>query len=105
MNNKLLQYNIKTRLKSQGKELKDLYEMLGINKSSYHSRVSGNITIESLNEIAVALGCRVPELLIDPCEQIVLKEDCASDEPVITNLIECPKCGTKMYVQAIKDLK
>lgn len=102
--NQLLQHNIKKILRSQGKELKDLYVILGISKSSYHSRVSGNITINNLQQIASALGCRVVELLIDPCEQIVPTE-CVDDDPVVTNLIECPNCKTKLYFHEIKDLK
>lgn len=103
--NDTIRYNIKKILRSQGREQQDLYGILGISKQAFHARVSGNVTIGALQQIADAIGCRVVELLIDPCEQIVFKEDCTSDEPVITNLIECPNCGTKMYVQPIKDLK
>lgn len=102
--NNLIQHNIKKILRSQDKELKDLYVILGISRSSYYSRVTGNITINNLQQIADALGCRVVDLLIEPCEQIVPTE-CVESEPVINNLIECPNCGTKMYVSAIKDLK
>jgi hypothetical protein len=81
-----------------------LSEQLGITRQSLHRRLSNNPTLSTLNEIADALGCRVVDLLIEPCEQIV-PTDCANNEPVITNLIECPNCGTKMYVSAVKDLK
>lgn len=102
--NKILQHNIKKYLRNQGKELKDLYKMLGISKSSYHSRVSGNFSRDSIQEIADALGCSVPELLIEPCKKIV-DVDCANEEPVVTNLIECPNCGQKLFVHAINDIK
>lgn len=102
--NQTLQHNIKKQLRKQGKELKDLYEMLGISRSSYYSRVTGNFSRDSIQEIADALGCSVPELLLDPCKKIV-DADCANNEPVITNLIECPNCKQKLYVHAITDLK
>lgn len=102
--NDIIRHNIKKILRSQGREQQDLYLILGISKQAFHARVSGNLTIGALQEIADALGCRVVELLIEPCEQIV-PADCANNEPVITNLIECPNCGMKMYVSAVKDIK
>lgn len=102
--NNLIQHNIKKILRSQDKELKDLYVILGISRSSYYSRVTGNITINNLQQIADALGCRVVDLLIEPCEQIV-SADCANNEPIISNLIECPNCKQKLYVHAINDIK
>ena len=102
--NNLIRLNIKKILRSQGREQQDLYDILGISKQAFYARVSGNVTINGLKQIADALGCRVVDLLIEPCEQIVPTE-CVDNEPVITNLIECPNCGTKMHVQAIKDIK
>lgn len=102
--NDTIRYNIKKILRSQGREQQDLYGILGISKQAFHARVSGNLTIGALQEIADALGCRVVELLIEPCEQIV-PADCVNDEPIITNLIECPNCKQKLYVHAINDLK
>ena len=99
-----IRYNIKKILRSQGREQQDLYGILGISKQAFHARVSGNLTIGALQEIADALGCRVVELLIEPCEQIV-DVDCANEEPVVTNLIECPNCGQKLFVHAINDKK
>ena len=102
--NNIIRLNIKKILRSQGREQRDLCDMLGISRQSFHARVSGNITIGNLQQIADALGCRVVDLLIEPCEQIV-PTDCANNEPVITNLIECPNCKTKLYVHEIKDIK
>ena len=82
----------------------NLCEALGIVRTSYFQRLQGNISLKTLTQIAEVLGCREAELLIEPCEQIV-PTDCANNEPIISNLIECPNCGTKMYVSAIKDLK
>jgi hypothetical protein len=82
----------------------NLCEALGIVRTSYFQRLQGNISLKTLTQIAEVLGCREAELLIEPCEQIV-PTDCANNEPIVTNLIECPNCGTKMYVSAIKDLK
>ena len=102
--NELLSANIKRKLREKGGDINSLSEQLGITRQSLHRRLNNNPTLSTLNEIADALGCRVVDLLIEPCEQIV-PTDCANNEPVITNLIECPNCGTKMYVSAIKDLK
>lgn len=102
--NELLSVNIKRKLREQGGDINSLSEQLGITRQSLHRRLSNNPTLSTLNEIADALGCRVVDLLIEPCEHIV-PTDCANNEPVITNLIECPNCGTKMYVSAVKDLK
>jgi DNA-binding Xre family transcriptional regulator len=102
--NELLSINIKRKLREQGGDINSLSEQLGITRQSLHRRLNNNPTLSTLNEIADALGCRVVDLLIEPCEQIV-PTDCANNEPVITNLIECPNCGTKMYVSAIRDIK
>jgi DNA-binding Xre family transcriptional regulator len=102
--NELLSVNIKRKLREKGGDINSLSEQLGITRQSLHRRLSNNPTLSTLNEIADALGCRVVDLLIEPCEQIV-PTDCANNEPVITNLIECPNCGMKMYVSAVKDLK
>ena len=102
--NEIIRYNINSRLRKKNMIVDNLCEALGIVRTSYFQRLQGNISIKTLDEIANVLGCRVAELLIEPCEQIV-PTDCTSDEPVITNLIECPNCGTKMHVQAIKDIK
>ena len=82
----------------------NLCEALGIVRTSYFQRLQGNISLKTLTQIAEVLGCREAELLIEPCEQIV-PLDCANEEPVITNLIECPNCKTKLYFHEIKDLK
>lgn len=102
--NELLSVNIKRKLREKGGDINSLSEQLGITRQSLHRRLSNNPTLATLQQIADALGCRVVDLLIEPCEQIV-PTDCANNEPVITNLIECPNCGTKMYVSAVKDLK
>jgi DNA-binding Xre family transcriptional regulator len=100
----ILDFNIKRILREQNKDLGMLCDELNISRQSMHKRINNNPTLATLQQIADALGCRVVDLLIEPDEQIV-STDCANNEPVITNLIECPNCGTKMYVSAIKDLK
>ena len=102
--NELLTANIKRKLREQGGDINSLSEQLGITRQSLYRRLINNPTLSTLNEIADALDCRVVDLLIEPCEQIV-PTDCANNEPVVTNLIECPNCGMKMYVSAVKDLK
>lgn len=100
----ILDVNIKRILREQNKDLGMLCDELSISRQSMHKRINKNPTWATMKEIADALGCRVPELLIEPDEEIVTKS-CTQNEPVIANLIECPNCGTKMYVSAIKDLK
>lgn len=104
MKKELFISNIKNKLREQGSDINSLSEQLGITRQSLHRRLNNNPTWSTMEEIADAIGCRLPELLIGPDEQIV-STDCTQNEPVITNLIECPNCGTKMYVSAIKDLK
>jgi lambda repressor-like predicted transcriptional regulator len=104
MKNELFIANIKEKLREQGGDINSLSAQLGITRQSLHRRLSNNPTWATMEEIADAIGCRLPELLIEPDEQIV-STDCANNEPVISNLIECPNCGTKMYVSAVKDLK
>jgi DNA-directed RNA polymerase subunit RPC12/RpoP len=82
----------------------NLCEALGIVRTSYFQRLQGNISLKTLTQIAEVLGCREAELLIEPCEQIV-PTDCANNEPIVTNLIECPNCGQKLFVHAINDIK
>lgn len=102
--NELLSVNIKRKLREKGGDINSLSEQLGITRQSLHRRLSNNPTLATLQQIADALGCRIVDLLIEPCEQIV-PTDCANNEPVISNLIECPNCGTKMVVSAVKDIK
>lgn len=102
--NELIKYNINCRLRDKNLIVDNLCDALGIARTSYFSRLRGNIGLSTLEQIAEFLSCRVVDLLIEPCEQIV-PTDCANDEPVISNLIECPNCGTKMVVSAVKDIK
>jgi DNA-binding Xre family transcriptional regulator len=102
--NEIIKYNINCRLRDKNLIVENFCDAIGITRSAYFARLRGNIGLATLEQIAEFLGCRVVDLLIEPCEQIV-PTDCANNEPVISNLIECPNCGMKMYVSAIKDLK
>ena len=102
--NELIKYNINKRCRELNITAQNICDSIGISRSSYFGRLQGNISLASLQDIANVLKCRVVDLLIEPCEQIV-PTDCANNEPVITNLIECPNCGTKMYVSAVKDIQ
>ena len=65
--NNILTNNIKRRLREKGKDFNALSEVLGITRQSLYRRLTNNPTLSTLTEIADALGCRVVDLLIDPC--------------------------------------
>ena len=100
----VLDSNIKRILREQNKDLGILCEELGISRQSMYKRINNNPTLATIEQIANHLGCTAPELLLEPCKKIV-DADCANNEPVITNLIECPNCKQKLYVHAITDIK
>lgn len=100
--NELIKYNINKRCRELNITTQHICDSIGISRSSYFGRLQGNISLASLQDIAKVLNCRVVDLLIEPCEQIV-PTDC--NEPVVTNLIECPNCGQKLYFHAINDIK
>ena len=61
----------------------DLAKRMGINRVSLYSVLSGNPTLDNINKLAAAIGVPVSELFEVPA----------------TDVITCPKCGTKFRME------
>lgn len=70
---------VKELLRQRGMTAKDLAAKIGISEGALSKSLSGNPTLERINEIASALGVEVSELFASS----------NSKEGVIT----CPHCG------------
>ena len=71
---------VKEILKRKGMTAKELAAKLGISEGALSKSLSGNPTLERIEQIASALGVPVSELFAAPKEGI----------------IHCPKCGTEI---------
>jgi len=71
---------IKEVLKSKRVTQKELALRLGVSEPVVSNSISGNPTLQTLNDIAKALNVRVSELI---------------DEQAI-DIINCPNCGAKL---------
>ena len=71
---------IKELLRSKGMTAKELAAKMGISEGALSKSLSGNPTLERIEEIASALGVEVSELFAAPKEGV----------------IHCPKCGTEI---------
>lgn len=71
---------VKELLKQKGMTAKDLAAKLNISEGALSKSLSGNPTLERINQIADALGVSVSELFDTPKEGV----------------IHCPNCGTKI---------
>ena len=73
---------IKDVLREKGVTQKDLASRLGISEPVVSVMVGGNPTLQTLNDIAKALGVRVSELIDEPASEYM----------------NCPHCGGKIKV-------
>lgn len=69
--------------KEKGLTMQDLSKRLDISYQAMYASVSGNPTMERLQQIADALGVHITDLF--------------EREP--ENIITCPKCGTKLEIK------
>lgn len=74
---------IKDLLKRKGMTAKELAAKIGISEGALSKSLSGNPTLERIEQIAAALGVEVSELFA----------------PKPSNTITCPKCGTVLEVK------
>ena len=74
---------LKDLLRRKGMTAKELAVKIGISECALSKSLSGNPTLERIEQIAAALGVSVPELFA----------------PQPTNTITCPKCGTVLEVK------
>lgn len=75
---------IKDLLKRKGMTAKELAVKIGISEGALSKSLSGNPTLERLEEIAAALGISVPELFSAPKEGTII----------------CPHCGKPIQFAA-----
>lgn len=75
---------LKELLKRKGMTAKDLALKIGISEGALSKSISGNPTLERIEEIAVALGVSPAELFEAPKE----------------GAITCPHCGKSITIKA-----
>ena len=74
---------LKDLLRRKGMTAKELAVKIGISEGALSKSLSGNPTLERIEQIATALGVSVPELFA----------------PQPTNTITCPHCGKIIKVE------
>lgn len=74
---------LKDLLRRKGMTAKELAVKIGISEGALSKSLSGNPTLERIEQIANALGVSVPELFA----------------PQPTNTITCPHCGKLIKVE------
>ena len=71
-------------LKSKHLSKIDVSKRMGISRVSLYSILSGNPTLDNLNKLASALGVPITDLFEQP----------------LTDVMICPKCGTKFKMES-----
>ncbi|WP_455954547.1 helix-turn-helix domain-containing protein [Alistipes finegoldii] len=74
---------LKDLLRRKGMTAKELAVKIGISEGALSKSLSGNPTLERIEQIANALGVSIPELFA----------------PQPTNTITCPHCGKLIKVE------
>lgn len=75
--------NVKRICKQKGISQAELAERLGISPSALNQRISGNPTLDKIEETAKALGVPISDLFIRPDEEAGFV---------------CPNCGTRLKI-------
>lgn len=78
--------NIKGVIKERGYTIEQVAEKIGVTRVTLTQNLSRNPTINTLQRVADAIGCKVGEFFIDELS-----------EP--DNAIICPKCGAKFELK------
>jgi len=79
----IMNLRVKDICKQKGLLMEDLANKLGITRITLTRNINGNPTVETLEKIATALDVSITELF----------------EPPATDVITCPKCGTKFKME------
>jgi len=74
---------VKEICKEKGLLMEELADRLGITRITLTRNINGNPTIDTLEKIATALNVPITELFEQP----------------VTDIIVCPKCGTKFRME------
>lgn len=75
--------NVKRICKEKGISQAELAEKLGISPSALNQRISGNPTLDKIEETAKALGVPVSDLFRQPNEELGFS---------------CPRCGARLKI-------
>lgn len=90
--------NVLFILKAKGMTQLQLADKLGITKQAVQHLLNGNITLEKLNTVAIALNTAPAELIADP-PLARRKSFVEKNQPTTTNLV-CPCCGKNLKITA-----
>lgn len=74
--------DVKSIIKKKGYTIEQVAEKIGVTRVTLTQNLSRNPTMNTLQRVADAIGCKVGEFFIDEIEE---------DKHTIT----CPKCGAK----------
>ena len=76
--------DVKSVIRKKGYTFEQVAEKMGITRITLTQNLGRNPTINTLQRVADAIGCKVGDFFVD---------DVSEDEE--TNIIVCPKCGAK----------
>lgn len=76
--------DVKSVIRKKGYTFEQVAEKMGITRITLTQNLGRNPTINTLQRVADAIGCKVGDFFVD---------DVSEDEGI--NTIVCPKCGAK----------
>lgn len=76
--------DVKSVIREKGYTFEQVAEKMGITRITLTQNLGRNPTINTLQRVADAIGCKVGDFFVD---------DVSEDE--VSNTIVCPKCGAK----------
>lgn len=79
--------DVKSVIRKKGYTFEQVAEKMGITRITLTQNLGRNPTINTLQRVADAIGCKVGDFFVD---------DVSEDEG--TNTIVCPKCGAKFGI-------
>ena len=77
--------DVKSVIRKKGYTFEQVAEKMGITRITLTQNLGRNPTINTLQRVADAIGCKVGDFFVD---------DVSEDEG--SNTIVCPKCGAKV---------
>ena len=78
-----MELRVKELCKEKGLQMQELAERMGITSVGLSQHINGNPSVEVLERIAAAVGCKVGDFFA----------------PQPTNTITCPHCGKPIKVE------
>ena len=79
--------NVKNVIKQRGYTIEQIAEKMGVTRVTLTQNLSRNPTINTLQRIADAVGCKVGDFFLDEMDN--------QDK----NAITCPKCGARFVLE------